>query len=255
MNKLKIFKQDTLIIEDRIILSKDSFMQMDNITRVWYGRMEVNVPVLKLISVFVIGIGFLGIPYLSALGILSMLGVIGVAAYYYYLWKHYTLSFELSSGQIYAFTTLNNEFLEKSYRKVKEIMNNEKDSGTYEINFNSCKIDVVSGNSGPVNINNVNNSTNTSIDNSVNSNNVNCNNSDINFEMINSELSALLKTSGEKMEEADKNIIKNAMDLAKNKDENGLKKSLKKLSKKALNVIEASSSLATLADFISKFFQ
>ena len=247
MNKLKIFKQESLVIKDRIIQSRDSFIQMDNITRVWFGRTEVNIPVFKIITAFIFGISLQTISKLSTIGILIIVGSIITLIYYYILWKHHTLSFELTSGKIYAFTTLDNEFLKISYEKVKEIMNNEKDNKSYEINFDSCKINVIPQNSGTIIINDVNNSSNIDINNSIN-NNVN-----INYEIINKELSELLKISEETLEQLDKEIIENAKTLAKNKDERGLKECLKKLSNKTLKIIEVSSSFITLADFISRF--
>lgn len=254
MNKLRIFKQDTLIIKDRIIQSKNSFMQMDNITRVWFGRVDANIPVFKLLAALVVGIALTN-SLTFALGIFIIIGDFAAIAYYVYLWMHYSLSFELSSGQIYAFTAMKNEFLEQSYEKVKEIMNNQTDKKAYEINFNSCQIDIVSGNQGPVNINKVDNSVNTNINsNNTNSFNKDSFNNNVHYDLISSEITELLKLLNEQDNQMDVEILEVAKKMSDSSNKKGLLETLKKLSKQTLEFIKTTSSFITLAEFISKFF-
>lgn len=145
MKKLKIFRREVLTIANRIIISKDSFIQIRNITRIWHGRPEVSVPVFNLIIAFLIGTATIKTMF-KPLGILIILGVVAVIGYYIYLLCNYTLNFELSSGEVYAFTSLDREFIKSSYEKVKELINSkELHDGKYEINFNSCKMNIVKG--------------------------------------------------------------------------------------------------------------
>lgn len=56
MKKLKIFRQESLVIANRVIISKDSFIQIRNITRIWHGRPEVDIPILNLVIALLIGV-------------------------------------------------------------------------------------------------------------------------------------------------------------------------------------------------------
>lgn len=145
MKKLKIFKQDVLTIANRIIISKDSFIQIRNVTRIWHGKPDIDIPVFKLLLSFGGSIAVM-MNMSSSFGLFLMLGVFGAVGYYIYLFNNYTLNFELSSGQVYAFTSLNKEFLIESYHKIKGLMmDKELSKEKYEINFHSCKIDIVKG--------------------------------------------------------------------------------------------------------------
>ena len=121
MKKLKIFRQESLVIANRVIISKDSFIQIRNITRIWHGRPEVDIPILNLVIALLIGVAVLSTPF-SAIGWLVIIATLLVIAYYVYTLCNYTLNFELSSGEVYAFTSLDREFIKHSYEKVKEFM-------------------------------------------------------------------------------------------------------------------------------------
>ena len=259
MKKLKIFKQEILIITNRIIISKDSFIAIRNITRIWHGRPEVDIPIFNLIISFVLGIVVLGTPF-SMIGWFIILGALIVSAYYIYILCNYTLNFELSSGEVYAFTSLDHEFIKNSYEKVKELMgSNELLDEQYQINFNSCKIDIVNGNNNEVynggqnivnkgnnnvlNVNQVDNSQNQIFD-SFNSS------KEINYDILIKELDLLIKMPEVQSCLEDINTIQEARVKATSNDEKELKKLLKQLSKKTLDIINHTSSLMTIASFL-----
>lgn len=262
MKKLKIFRQESLVIANRVIISKDSFIQIRNITRIWHGRPEVDIPILNLVIALLIGVAVLSTPF-SAIGWLVIIATLLVIAYYVYTLCNYTLNFELSSGEVYAFTSLDHEFIKHSYEKVKELMENkDMAEGKYEINFNSCKIDIVKGdnneiykgsqvvvNKGDNSIQHVN-QTDNSQENIVNSFNTNV---EINYEVISKELNTLLSMPEVQSQKEDLEYIHEAQKKAEEKDTDGLKNALKKLSHKTMQVIEVSSSLLTIAGFIKDF--
>ena len=255
MKKLKIFRQESLVIANRVIISKDSFIQIRNITRIWHGRPEVDIPILNLVIALLIGVAVLSTPF-SAIGWLVIIATLLVIAYSVYTLCNYTLNFELSSGEVYAFTSLDREFIKHSYEKVKELMENkDMAEGKYEINFNSCKIDIVKGdnneiykgsqvvvNKGDNSIQHVNQT-----DNSFNTN------VEINYEVISKELNTLLNMPEVQSQKEDLEYIHEAQKKAEEKDTDGLKNALKKLSHKTMQVIEVSSSLLTIAGFIKDF--
>ena len=262
MKNLKIFRQEILIIANRVIVSKDSFIQIRNITRVWVGRPKVDVPIFNLIIAFLVGSAVLSTPF-SIIGWFIMIGTLLIVAYYVYMLCHYMLNFELSSGQVYAFTSLNREFIKQSYEKVKELMEktNMKEE-KYEINFNSCKIDIVNGNNNEIYKGNnivVNKGENSVLNVSQNDNSQKeiINNFhasvEINYEMLAKELKALLDMPEFQMHEHDLEIVREAQKKAEEKDAVALKETLKNLSQKAIQFIEMSSSLLTIAGFIKDF--
>jgi hypothetical protein len=265
MKTLKLFRQESLIISKKTIVSKNSFIQIGNITRVWYGRPEVDIPVFKLLLGLVGGVAVENTPFKS-LGIIIIMLTFGIIGYYVYLLNNYTLNFELSSGQVYAFTTLRREFLEKSYEKVKQIMdgkNNDKEN--YEINFNSCKIQIIKdnkevitgdnaivtkGNNNSININQTDNNKNvnhTHIKNSYNTSNT------TNYELLRDELNIISEMPEIQKNEKDLELIKQARVLLEQKDDTGFKLVLRKLSTSTIKIIESTSSLITIADFLTKF--
>lgn len=259
MMKLKIFKQETLVIANRVIISKDNFIQIRNITRVWHGRPEVNVPIVNIIIAFLIGTTLINTPF-SAVGWLITIVILSMTAYYVYLLCNHSLNFELSSGEVYAFTSLDYEFIKQSYEKVKELMENtDMKEGKYEINFNSCKIDIVKGDNNEIYkgnnivVNKGNNSilhanqTDNSQESVVDSFNTS---TEINYEMIVKELNVLLHLPEVKSQKHDLEIIHEAQKKAEEKNAAGLKEALKSLSRKTVKLIEMSSSLLTIADFI-----
>lgn len=255
MKKLKIFRQDVLTIANRIIVSKDSFIQIRNITRIWHGRPEVSIPVFNLIIAFLIGTAAMG-TRLKSLGILIILVVVVVVGYYIYILCNYTLNFELSSGEVYAFTSLDREFIRSSYEKIKELIDSkELYEGKYEINFNSCKMNIVKGTNNEVvmgenvvlnkgNNNSVHVEQTSKITDSFNA-------TEINYHLMNEELEKLLKNPTIQSNEADVKVIKEAQECVAKKDKKGLKDTLKKLSKTAIKIIEDTSSLITVATFIA----
>ncbi len=256
MKKLKIFRREVLTIANRIIISKDSFIQIRNITRIWHGRPEVSVPVFNLIIAFLIGTATIKTMF-KPLGILIILGVVAVIGYYIYLLCNYTLNFELSSGEVYAFTSLDREFIKSSYEKVKELINSkELHDGKYEINFNSCKMNIVKGVNNEVvmgenvvlnkgNNNSVHVEQTSKILDSFNTT------TEINYNLMNEELAELLKNPTIQANEEDVKVIKEAQECITKKDKKGLKETLKKLSKTAIKIIEDTSSLITVATFIT----
>lgn len=259
MMKLKIFKQETLVIANRVIISKDNFIQIRNITRVWHGRPEVNVPTANMIIAFLIGTGLINTPF-SVVGWLMTIVILSMTAYYVYLLCNHSLNFELSSGEVYAFTSLDYEFIKQSYEKVKELMENtDMKEGKYEINFNSCKIDIVKGDNNEIYkgnnivVNKGDNSilnadqTDNSQESVVDSFNTN---TEINYEMIAEELNNLLHLPEVQSQKHDLEIIHEALNKAEAKNADGLKEVLKSLSRKTMKLIEMSSSLLTIADFI-----
>ena len=246
MKKLKIFRQESLVIANRVIISKDSFIQIRNITRIWHGRPEVDIPILNLVIALLIGVAVLSTPF-SAIGWLVIIATLLVIAYYVYTLCNYTLNFELSSGEVYAFTSLDREFIKHSYEKVKELMENkDMAEGKYEINFNSCKIDIVKGDNNVQHVNQTDNSQ----ENIVNSFNTNV---EINYEVISKELNTLLSMPEVQSQKEDLEYIHEAQKKAEEKDTDGLKNALKKLSHKTMHLIEVSSSLLTIAGFIKDF--
>ena len=238
MKKLKIFRQESLVIANRVIISKDSFIQIRNITRIWHGRPEVDIPILNLVIALLIGVAVLSTPF-SAIGWLVIIATLLVIAYYVYTLCNYTLNFELSSGEVYAFTSLDREFIKHSYEKVKELMENkDMAEGKYEINFNSCKIDIVKGDNNEI---------------YKGSQVVVNKNVEINYEVISKELNTLLSMPEVQSQKEDLEYIHEAQKKAEEKDTDGLKNALKKLSHKTMHLIEVSSSLLTIAGFIKDF--
>lgn len=263
MTKLKILKKERLVIANRVIISKDTFIQIRNITRVWHGRPELNVPVVNFIVAFLIGTALINIPYLSLVGWLIITAVLLMAAYDVYILCNHSLNFELSSGEVYAFTSLNYEFIKQSYEKVKELMENlDMKKENYEINFNSCNIDIVKGDNNEiykgnnivvnkgdnsvVNANQIDNSQESIVD-SFHTR------TEIDYEMIAKELNILLRLPEVQSQKHDLDIIHEAQKNAEEKNAAGLKETLKRLSRKTMKLIEMSSSLLTVADFIKEF--
>lgn len=276
MMKVKLFKNDVLTIANNVIISKDNFIQIRNITRVWHGRLDVNIPYFKIICAYIAGIalqigGMLGA--FSAVGTIILLAAFAVTGYYVYLWSHYTLNFELTSGEVYAFTSMQESFLVESYEKVKNLLENPKKlKEAHEFNFNNCEIKIVEGdNIEAHNVVNVKDSSESHInfqspDNSVNiktgdsssigdvtsknNNIVDSYNKEINYTNMYEELNKVEVILKEQNNLTDLEIIEEAKEKAKNKDNKGLKSTLKKLSKTTLDIISATSGLATIAEFI-----
>ena len=105
MKKLKIFRQESLVIANRVIISKDSFIQIRNITRIWHGRPEVDIPILNLVIALLIGVAVLSTPF-SAIGWLVIIATLLVIAYYVYTLCNYTLNFELSHWIVSLLSTV-----------------------------------------------------------------------------------------------------------------------------------------------------
>lgn len=265
MKKIKFFKKETLTIANRLIISTKSFIQIRNITRVWHGKPDIEIPVFKIIAVFALCSMSFNTP-LSGFGVCVFMINLGVVGYYVYLYSNYTLNFELSSGEVYAFTSSDKDFLVKSYCKVEEIINGDDlMDKKIEINFNSCEIDVVNGNDniinkGDYNIVNKGNDNNSKINHIDRSINIDKSVNDslntkveINYDRITRELESLI--SNQTLKTEDIKIIKEAISNAKNEDLNKMKSSLGKLSTDVLSIISGASAFITIAEFIKQFIK
>lgn len=269
MKKFKIFKKESLVVASKIIVSKDSFIQIRNITRIWHGKPNVDIPAFKLFLILSLAAGLMQTPF-SFLGFLVLLGAFAAIGYYIYLCCLYTLNFEMSSGEVYAFSSLKSEFLLESYEKVKSLINDEKlRDKNYEINFNSCDISVVKGDHNNVingknniinsgdnnqinqndNSHNVDNSTNI-LNANKNSNNKKSFNNIVNYDSLLNEIKSLLELNELKSNKEDIDLLEKSQKYAEAKNEKMLKSTLSKLSKATLTIINTTASFATLAGFI-----
>lgn len=281
MTKVKLFKKDVLKIANNVIVSKDNFIQIRNITRVWHGRLDINIPYFTILLIFLVGIAIQTMGVISGfefIGTILILVAIAMGGYYAYLWSHYTLNFELTSGQVYAFTSLKQQFLVECYEKVKEVLETKETiKGNMEFNFSNCEVKVVEGDNiegqnivyaknstnstvnfqSPDNSVNIHTGDNSSVDNVVanNENNINSFNTNINYKLIYEELNKVETYLNDQGNKSDLEIIKDAKECAKNKDEKGLKSFLKKLSKSTLKFITTTSELSTIAYFIESLIK
>ena len=138
--KQKTFEDSILTIKGTIIYwpsvskkhpndKEENFIQLSNITYVWFGKLYKSIPWLLLTASLALGWFLTRMPNggLTFVGIIFILLPIAYAVYRYMYKPTYALNIELSSTQIRSFTTKNLSFLQTAYFVLRDIVT-DKDS-------------------------------------------------------------------------------------------------------------------------------
>lgn len=141
----KVFKEATLDIERNVFKTKDSLIQISNISRIWVGKMIGKSYPMGYFALLLVGLVFM-ISSKSTFSTLVGLCCIGIGGYLIYkIYEHnkenyYALHIEMNSGGRFILTSKNVDFLKKASAIITDTINKyglESQGDHYHIDFSN----------------------------------------------------------------------------------------------------------------------
>lgn len=141
-SKEKVFISSKVNILGNVITCENSFLQISNITQVWEGTIpKPAIPIIPLIISTLISIicfyfsKDVELIILILPGVAILVIVLFVFSKYINAPQYYGLNIELTSSNIYSFTSDNKEFINRAYNVLKLIIQTQNTNSNLILNF------------------------------------------------------------------------------------------------------------------------